>query len=129
MAHWAEIVNGVVTRVVVGDNNSPDQGYQWLIDNLGGTWVQTSYNTRGGIHYGADGKPDDEPQLNFNYAGVGYLWDGIGFSTSQPYPSWILNKNTYIWEPPISMPNDGNRYTWDESSKSWVGVSDPDERK
>jgi hypothetical protein len=70
MAHWAEIdENNIVTRVTVGDNNSPDEGYQWLIDNLGGTWIKTSYNTKGGIHT-LGGTP-----LRMNFGQVGYTYD------------------------------------------------------
>ena len=120
MAHWAEVdADGKVLRVTVGSNSTPDEGHQWLIDNLGGTWIKTSYNTRGGIHYGSDGQPDGEPQLNYNYAGPGLFWDGIGFYAPQPYPSWTLDKTTYLWVAPISMPTDGDRYEWNETTKSW----------
>jgi hypothetical protein len=105
MAHWAELdENNVVIRVVVGSNNDPDEGYQWLIDNLGGTWVKTSYNTRGGVHVDQDGNPDGGEPLGFNYAGIGSVWDGTGFAAPQPYPSWILDKTTYWWKPPIPFP-------------------------
>jgi hypothetical protein len=62
MSHWAEIdKNNKVIRVLVGDNNDPlgDEGYQWLIENLGGTWIKTSYNAK----------------IRFNYAGVGFYYD------------------------------------------------------
>lgn len=103
MSHWAEIdENGIVLRVLTGDNNDPagDRGYQWLIDNLGGTWVQTSYNTYGGVHYGPDGQPDGGTPINKNYAAIGYTFDGIGFYGPQPDPTWVLNPETYLWEPP-----------------------------
>ena len=125
MSHWAEIdKNNIVLRVTVGDNNDPvgDEGYQWLIDNLGGTWIKTSYNTRGGIHYGSDGQPDGEPQLNYNYAGPGLFWDGIGFYAPQPYPSWTLDKTTYFWVAPVAMPTDDKHYVWDEPTLSWKVV-------
>jgi len=122
MSHWAEIdLNGKVLRVTVGNNNDPagDEGYSWLVNNLGGTWIKTSYNTRGGIHYGADGQPDGQSQLNYNYAGVDMLWDEVGFYAPQPYPSWTLDKATYLWVAPTPMPTDGDRYAWNENTKSW----------
>ena len=120
MSHWAEVdTDGKVLRVTVGSNTDPDEGYQWLINNLGGTWIKTSYNTYGGIHYGEDGKPDEKPQINYNYAGINYNWDGTGFYAPQPYPSWTLDKTTYLWVAPIPMPTDGDRYEWNETTKSW----------
>ncbi len=108
MAHFAEVVDGVVTRVIVADNA------QWCEEALGGTWVQTSYNTTGGVHT-LGGTP-----LNKNYAGIGFTWDGTGFAAPQPHPSWTLNTESYLWEAPTPMPTDGKRYTWDEDTTSWV---------
>ena len=119
MAHWAEIdENNIVTRVTVGSNDDSDEGYQWLIDNLGGTWVKTSYNTQGGVHT-LDGTP-----LRKNYAGIGYTWDGTGFAAPQPYASWTKNSDTYIWEAPTPYPTDGKIYSWNESTTSWVEVTE-----
>ena len=117
MSHWAEInENKIVLRVTVGNNNEPDEGYQWLINNLGGTWVQTSYNTFGGVHANG-GTP-----LHMNYAGTGYTWDGTGFAAPQPYPSWTLDKETYLWNAPVAMPTDDKHYVWDEPTLSWKVV-------
>jgi len=127
MAHWAEIdSNNIVTRVLVVDNSIID-GNKFLSEELGlgGTWVQTSYNTRGGIHYGVDGQPDNGTPLNKNYAGIGYTWDGAGFAAPQPFPSWKLNANSYLWEAPTPMPIDGKLYSWDESTLAWVEVAAP----
>jgi hypothetical protein len=124
MAHWAEIdLNNIVTRVLVVDNSIVD-GNKFLSEEfgLGGTWVQTSYNTRGGIHYDANGQPDGGTQIGYNYAGVGYSWDGVGFAAPQPYPSWKLNADSYLWEAPTPMPTDGKLYSWDEATKSWTEV-------
>ena len=107
MAHYAEIVDGEVTRVIVADTK------EWCETNLGGTWVQTSYNTRGGVHANG-GTP-----LNKNYAGIGYFWDGTGFAAPQPFASWTLDKETYLWTAPTPMPTDNKNYAWDENSKSW----------
>ena len=86
MAHWAEIdENNVVIRVTVGDNNEPDEGYQWLIDNLGGTWVKTSYNAN----------------IRKNYAGIGFIYDPVRDAFIAPKPeegNWVLNEDTCKWE-------------------------------
>jgi hypothetical protein len=118
MAHWAQInKNNIVVNVTVGNNDDPngDEGYQWLIDHLGGTWIKTSYNTYGGVHK-LGGTP-----LRKNYAGIGFHYDPENdcFYGRQPYPSWILNKETYLWEPPVEMPKD-RFYTWDEATVSWI---------
>jgi hypothetical protein len=110
MAHYAKVENGVVTQVVVAD------GPDWCEKNLGGEWVQTSYNTFGGVHSGG------KLPIHKNYAGIGYTFDGIGFAAPQPYPSWSLNKETYIWEAPIEHPNDDKFYRWDEDTTSWIEI-------
>lgn len=120
MAHWAEIdSDNKVVRVTVGSNDEPDQGYQWLIDNLGGNWIKTSFNTKGGIHYGEDNLPDNGIPLHYNFARPGMLWDGTGFCNPQPFPSWTLNKETYLWESPVPYPTDGDVYAWNEDTQSW----------
>jgi hypothetical protein len=107
MAHFAEIVDGIVERVIVAENA------QWCETSLGGTWVQTSYNTYGGVHT-LGGTP-----LHKNYAGTGYTFDGIGFSAPKPYPSWSLNTTSYLWEAPVAMPTDGQMYQWVEADLNW----------
>ena len=99
MAHWAELdENNVVLRVLVGDNNDPanDEGYQWLIDNLGGTWKKTSYNTVAGVHT-AGGTP-----FRKNYAGIGYTYDAgrDAFIPPRPDESYTLNEETCQWVAP-----------------------------
>ena len=116
MSHYAKVENGIVTQVVVAESDFIATGA--LGDPAG--WVQTSYNTRGGVHYGADGQPDEGEALNKNYAGIGYTWDKVGFSAPQPYASWSLNQNSYIWESPVAMPTEGGPYNWDEATQSWV---------
>lgn len=119
MAHWAELdENNVVLRVLVGDNNDPagDEGYQWLIDNLGGTWVKTSYNTVAGIHI-AGGTP-----FRKNYAGVGYTYDETldAFLPPKPHDNWIIDEATGTWIPPIPKPDDGKDYVWNQDETRWV---------
>lgn len=93
MAHWAEIVDGIVTQVVVTNNDMPNEGYDWLVDNLGGMWVQTSYNTRGGVHQ-LGGKP-----LRCNYAGLGFSYDSQRDAFIPPKPSEdaVLDEDTCRW--------------------------------
>ena len=111
MAHFAEIdADNTVLRVIVADTK------EWCENNLGGTWVQTSYNTFGGEH------PEGRP-LHKNYAGIGYKWDGVGFYAPQPYPSWTKNEETYLWEAPVAMPTDGKIYTWNELILNWEEVT------
>lgn len=107
MSHWAEIdENNIVLRVLVGDNNDPngDEGYQWLIDNLGGRWVKTSYNAK----------------IRGVYAGIGYSYNEEEdiFVLPQPYPSWIRQGSK--WEAPKEYPLNGNRHVWNEESGDWV---------
>ena len=120
MAHYAQIENNIVTQVLVVDNSIAD-GADFLANTLGlgGTWVQTSYNTSGGVHANG-GTP-----LNKNYAGIGYSWDGTGFAAPQPFASWTLDKETYLWIAPVAMPTDGKPYTWNEDSKSWNEITLP----
>ena len=119
MAHWAELdQNNIVTRVLVGSNQDPDEGYQWLIDNLGGTWVKTSYNTQGGVHT-LGGTP-----LRKNYAGIGYSYDSQrdAFIPPKPFASWNLNEDSCLWEAPVAYPSDGKLYRWDEDTTNWIEV-------
>ena len=93
MAHWAEIdENNIVLRITVGDNNDPagDEGYQWLIDNLGGTWIKTSYNAN----------------IRKNFAGIGYTYDAVRDAFIAPKPedtetvTWVLDEETCVWVDP-----------------------------
>ena len=110
MAHYAQIVDGVVTNVIVAEQD--------FIDTQAGTWVQTSYNTYGGVH-SLGGTP-----LRKNYAGLDYVYDSDrdAFYVPQPYPSWSLDEGTCLWEPPVAHPNNGKEYTWNEDTISWDKV-------
>ena len=131
MAHWAELdSNNVVTRVLVGDNNDPagDEGYQWLINNLGGTWVKTSYNAVGGKWRNPEtNEITENPGFRKNYAGIGYSYDSQrdAFIPPKPFNSWVLNEDTCLWDAPVAYPNDGQFYTWYEETVSWVLVELP----
>ena len=112
MAHFAKVVDGVVEQVIVADTK------EWCQANLGGEWVQTSYNTHGGVNNRAGGEA-----LHKNYAGIGYTFDGVGFAAPQPYQSWTLNTDSYLWEAPTAMPTDGKFYVWNEATLSWDEVT------
>lgn len=88
-------------------------------------WIQTSYNTHGGVHYGPDGQPDGGIALRANYAGIDDIYDSINdvFYDPQPYPSWLISAPTWEWQPPIPMPQNGKLYCWDESIVNWVEIS------
>ena len=121
MAYYAQTdSNNIVTQVLSVDNSITD-GVAYLKNLFGGTWIQTSYNTHGGIHYGPDGKPDGGKQIGYNFAGIGFNYNTTAnaFYSPSPYASWILNTSTYLWNPPIPYPTDGQTYYWDELSISW----------
>ena len=123
MAHWAELdENNKVIRVTVGDNNDPngDEGYQWLLDNIGGRWVKTSYNTVSGEHL-LGGTP-----LRKNFAGIGYTYDPVrdAFIPPKPFTSWTLNETSCAWEAPTPVPAEiGMFYRWDEPTLSWIELT------
>lgn len=122
MAHWAEIdENNIVLRVLVGSNDDPDEGYQWLVNNLGGTWIKTSYNTRAGKRVNPETQElTEEIGFRGNYAAEGYVYDVDldAFLPSKPFPSWILNKSTYNWDAPVEMPD--SICAWSEKENNWI---------
>jgi hypothetical protein len=127
MAHFAKLdENNIVIRVHrVGNDiaTSEQAGIDYLqkIHNTDATFKQTSYNTKGGVHYGQNGQPDGGVALRKNYAGKGYTYDESrdAFIAPKPYPSWTLNETTCFWEAPVAEPTDDNYYVWDETSQSW----------
>lgn len=119
MSHFAKVENGIVKEVIVAEQDFIDTG----VVGDPALWIQTSYNTRGNVHYGPDGQPDGGVALRKNYAGIGYNYDGTGFYAPQPFPSWTLDQDTYLWQSPVPYPNDGKLYTWDEATQSWVEVT------
>ena len=108
MSHFAIVEDGIVTQVVVAE--------QEYIDTKEGTWIQTSYNTYGGVH-SEGGTP-----LRKNYAGIGYIYDAVrdAFYAPQPFASWTLNETTCQWDSPVPYPDDGTLYRWHEATTSWV---------
>lgn len=123
MAHFAKVVSGTVTQVIVAE----PEFFDTFVDTSPGEWIQTSYNTRGGVHYQANSNDPSEDQtkaLRKNYAGIGYTYDAQrdAFIPPKPFESWVLNETSCLWEAPTPYPNDGERYTWNESTTSWDQV-------
>ena len=120
MGHFAKVVDGKVTQVIVAE----PEFFQTFVDSSPGTWLQTSYNTRGNVHYGQDGQPDGGVALRGNYAGVGYSYDAQAdaFIPPQPFTSWLLSPKTFLWEAPVAMPTDGKPYAWEEATQSWKEI-------
>lgn len=121
MSHFAQVIDGKVVQVLVAEQEFIDE-YSKTTE---GEWIQTSYNTHGGIHYDPHtGQPsaDQTKALRKNYAGLGYIYDLSldAFYEPQPYPSWTLDEQTCLWQPPVPYPSDGGIYAWDEASLSWV---------
>ena len=118
MSHFAKVEGGIVTNVIVAEQD--------FVDTQEGTWVQTSYNTRGGKHYAPDSDIEDGiTPLRKNYATIGATYDATrdAFILPQPsYSSWILNETTCQWEAPVAYPDDGKYYDWDEDTTSWVEI-------
>jgi hypothetical protein len=125
MAHFAKVVNGTVSQVIVAE----PEFFETFVDSSPGEWIQTSYNTRGGVHYNPEtGEPsaDQTKALRKNYAGIGYTYDRIkdAFIPVKPFDSWLLDDETCLWEAPIPYPTDGQVYTWNESTTSWEEVTE-----
>ena len=126
MAHYAYLdENNIVTMVIVGKNE----------DEAPGDWEtyygakRTSYNTRGGVYYDPNTNepgPDQSKAFRKNYAGIGYTYDATrdAFIPPQPYPSWILDESSCLWNAPVPYPTDGKRYSWDEATQSWVEITE-----
>jgi len=123
MAHFAKVVDGTVTQVIVAE----PEFFETFVDSSPGQWIQTSYNTRGGVHYNPEtNEPDDGTPLRYNYAGIGFHYDATAdaFYAPQPFASWTLNTDTYLWEAPVAYPDDGGMYEWDEDTTNWVAVEE-----
>jgi len=125
MGHFAKVVDGKVSQVIVAE---PDF-FDTFVDSSPGQWIQTSYNTRGNVHYLPNSsEPSGQPGLRGNYAGIGYNYDAINdvFYPEKPYNSWTLSETTWSWEAPVAHPDDGKYYTWNEENNNWVEVTVPE---
>ena len=116
MAHYTKVNNGLVEQVIVAEA----EFFDTFVDSSPGEWIQTSYNTHGGVH-SSGGTP-----LRKNFAGIGFTYDTArdAFYAPSPYASWVLNEDSCIWEAPTAMPDDDNTYRWDEETTAWVEVTE-----
>jgi len=115
MAHYAKVCDGKVLRVIVADEDYINS----IVDTEPGNWIQTSYNTHGGVHL-LGGTP-----LRKNFAGVNMTYDAQrdAFIPPKPFNSWVLNETTCLWEAPVAHPNEnGEGYKWNESTTSWDAI-------
>lgn len=122
MAHFAEIdENNIVIRVLVVEQEFINTGALGNPEK----WIQTSYNTHGGIHYDPNtNEPDDGTPLRKNYAGKGYTYDSVkdAFIPPKPYNSWKLNEDSCLWESPVPYPQDNKMYYWNEEEENWFEI-------
>ena len=104
MAHYAKVKNGIVEKVIVAEA----EFFDTFVDDSAGEWLETSYNSN----------------FRKNYAGIGFTYDSVrdAFYQPQPYPSWTLNESTCQWEAPVTYPDDGSEYTWNETDQTWDEV-------
>lgn len=136
MSHFAKVNNGIVVNVIVAEADF----FKTFIDTSPGTWIKTSYNTRGGEHYdpvtGQINTSSENPALRANYAGIGYIYDSVNDVFYPPRPSdrngvlcvsWTIGAPTWLWQPPTPMPttvlNAGEYYVWDEPTKTWISTN------
>lgn len=112
MAHFAKVSNGIVTQVIVAD----PEFFETFVDSSPGEWIQTSYNTHGGVH------SDGGVPLRKNFAGIGFTYDRQrdAFIPPKPFHSWVLDEESCLWAAPVPMPSDGQAYRWDETAGAWV---------
>lgn len=120
MKYFAKVVDGVVVEVISADSVDPSTG----------TWIETDFNTYGGVHYSYSSnkirQPDGGVPLRKNFAQVGYTYDATrdAFIPPKPYASWKLNEDTCLWEAPIPKPTDLFKwsYKWNEEAQKWEEV-------
>lgn len=120
MAHFAKVIDGIVERVIVAE----PEFFNTFVDSSPGEWIQTSYNTKGGVHYDPEtGEPsaDQSKALRKNYAGIGFSYDAQrdAFIAPKLFESWTLNEASCVWEPPVAYPSDGGSYDWNEAEQRW----------
>ena len=126
MGHFAKVVDGRVTQVIVAER----EFFDTFVDSSPGQWLRTSYNMRGGIHYEPNSdvpRADQSQALRKNYAGIGYSYDPVrdAFIPPQPFASWQLNEDTCLWSAPVAYPTDGKVYRWDEPTTAWIEIPAP----
>ena len=135
MSYYAKIEDGIVTKVISAEAEFFEEtaGSNNYVDDTPGEWVKTSYNMRGGVYH-IDNVPaedqsvieGDEARQRKNYAGIGFSYDQTrdAFIPPKPYPSWVLNETTCLWDAPVAYPDDGNMYQWNEETTSWDEITE-----
>jgi hypothetical protein len=123
MGHFAKVLNGKVIECIVAE----PEFFETFVDTSPGKWIQTSYNTRGGVYYIPNTDipdPDQTKAVRGNFAGIGHMYDQLNdvFYPPQPYPSWTLNEARWTWQAPVECPTDGKLYQWNEENQSWDTV-------
>lgn len=126
MSHFAKVLDGLVTNVIVAEQDFFDS----FVDDSPGEWIQTSYKTFEGVHLGEDNLPDGGVALRGNYANVGMVYDQDldAFYWPQPFASWTFNSEKFKWEPPTPCPGGelmtGTYYEWNESDLVWEQIGE-----
>jgi hypothetical protein len=118
MGHYAKVVDGIVVNVIKADS----EFFETFIDDSPGEWFKTSYNTKGGKHLDPITlEEDDGIPLRKNFASIGFSYSKEldAFIPPKPYPSWILNEDTCLWESPVEPPELSSGYDWNEENQSW----------
>ena len=128
MAHYAKVLEGIVTQVIVAE----PEFFDTFIDSSPGEWIKTSYNIQGGVYYDPETNSavddqstieEDEGRQRKNFAGIGSTYDPArdAFYAPQPFPSWVLNETSCIWEAPVAYPDadSDEKYQWNEETTSW----------
>jgi hypothetical protein len=124
MGHYAKVVDSKVVQVIVAEADF----FNTFVDSSPGQWIQTSYNTRGNVHYLPNSQePSGQPAVRGNYAGLGYTYDAQNdvFYAPKPFASWVMNESTWTWKAPVDMPTEGGPYSWDEATQNWVASTLP----
>ena len=116
MSHYAKVLDGKVIQVIVAEA----EFFDTFVDSSPGEWIQTSYNTQGNQHL-LGGTP-----LRGNYAGIGFTYDRQNdvFYPPKPFPSWVLNESTWLWDAPVPYTDDGKMHKWNEDQQQWVEVTE-----
>jgi len=128
MAHFAKVLDGTVIDIIVAE----PEFFDTFVDSSAGKWIQTSYNTSGGVHYDPETREpsaDQSKAFRKNYANIGGSYDATrdAFIPKKVYESWVLNETTCMWEAPVPKPDDGQRYRWSEETTSWQVVVGEDD--
>lgn len=124
MSHYAKVDSGIVIKVIKANEDFFDT----FVDDSPGEWIQTSYNTKGGVHYQPNSNTPSEDQskaLRKNFASIGGTYDPVrdAFYSSKKFNSWVLDESTCIWEAPVALPSDGKEYEWNETDQQWDEIT------